>query len=153
MGTSVERTSNNTELWKMGLAYDMPCKPIDGMNPEIVAEALDEAIQRARKGDGPTFLEIRTYRYRGHSMSDAQNYRTKKEVAEKQEEDSITYVKNIILDKKYATQKQLDEIDKRVKELVSECEQFAEDSPYPEKSLMYDAVYEQEDYPFLLHKL
>jgi pyruvate dehydrogenase E1 component alpha subunit len=153
MGTSVERTSNNTELWKMGLAYDMPCKPVDGMNPETVAEALDEAIQRARKGDGPTFLEIRTYRYRGHSMSDAQNYRTKKEVAEKQEEDPITYVKNIILDKKYATQKQLDEIDKRVKELVSECEQFAEDSPYPEKSLMYDAVYEQEDYPFLSHKL
>jgi pyruvate dehydrogenase E1 component alpha subunit len=62
-------------------------------------------------------------------------------------------VKNIILDKKYATQKQLDETDKRVKELVSECEQFAEDSPYPEKSLMYDAVYEQEDYPFLSHKL
>jgi pyruvate dehydrogenase E1 component alpha subunit len=62
-------------------------------------------------------------------------------------------VKNIILDKKYASQKQLDEIDKRVKELVSECEQFAEDSPYPEKSLMYDAVYEQEDYPFLSHKL
>ena len=153
MGTSVERTSSNTELWKMGLAYDMPCKPLDGMNPETVAVALDEAIQRARKGDGPTFLEIRTYRYRGHSMSDAQNYRTKKEVAEKQEEDPITYVKNIILDKKYATQKQLDEIDKRVKELVSECEQFAEDSPYPEKSLMYDAVYEQEDYPFLSHKL
>jgi pyruvate dehydrogenase E1 component alpha subunit len=153
MGTSVERTSSNTELWKMGLAYDMPCKPVDGMNPETVAVALDEAIQRARKGDGPTFLEIRTYRYRGHSMSDAQNYRTKKEVAEKQEEDPITYVKNIILDKKYATQKQLDEIDKRVKELVSECEQFAEDSPYPEKSLMYDAVYEQEDYPFLSHKL
>ena len=74
MGTSVERTSSNTELWKMGLAYDMPCKPVDGMNPETVAVALDEAIQRARKGDGPTFLEIRTYRYRGHSMSDAQHY-------------------------------------------------------------------------------
>jgi len=153
MGTSVERTSNSTEIWKMGLAYDMPCKAIDGMNPETVAEALDEAIERARKGEGPTFLEIRTYRYRGHSMSDAQHYRTKKEVAEKQKEDPITYVKNIILDKKYASQKQLDEIDKRVKELVSECEQFAEDSPYPEKSLMYDAVYEQEDYPFLSHKL
>ena len=79
--------------------------------------------------------------------------RTGEKGAEKQKEDPITYVKNIILDKKYATQKQLDEIDKRVKELVSECEQFAEDSPYPEKSLMYDAVYEQEDYPFLSHKL
>ena len=153
MGTSVERTANHSEIWKMGLAYDMPCKAVDGMKPEEVAEALDEAIQRARKGNGPTFLELRTYRFRGHSMSDAQHYRTKEEVAEKQEDDPISYVKKVILDKKYATQKQLDIIDKRVKELVSECEQFAEDSPYPEKNVMYDAVYEQDDYPFLSHKL
>jgi pyruvate dehydrogenase E1 component alpha subunit len=153
MGTSVERTANHSEIWKMGLAYDMPCKPVDGMKPEVVAEALDEAIKRARSGNGPTFLEIRTYRYRGHSMSDAQHYRTKKEVADKQEEDPISYIKNILLDKKYATEEQIKEIDQKVKSLVAECEQFAEDSPYPDKNIMYDVVYEQEDYPFLSHKI
>lgn len=153
MGTSVKRTASHSEIWKMGLAYEMPCRPVDGMNPEAVAKELDIAIKRARKGDGPSFLEIRTYRFRGHSMSDAQQYRTKQEVQDKQKEDPIIYVRDVILKKKYASEKQLEEIDKRVKELVIECEKFAEESPYPEKNIMYDAVYEQEDYPFLSHKL
>jgi len=153
MGTSVERTASHSELWKMGLAYEMPCKPVDGMKPETVAKELDEAIQRARRGDGPTFLEIRTYRFRGHSMSDAQHYRTKAEVVEKQKEDPIIYIRDIITKKKYASEKQLDEIDKKVRELVNECEKFADESPYPDKKVMYDAVYDQEDYPFLSHKL
>jgi len=153
MGTSVERTANHTDIWKLGLGYEMPCRPVDGMKPEVVAKELDEAISRARRGDGPTFLEIRTYRYRGHSMSDAQHYRTKEEVAKKKDEDPIDYVLDIIYQKKYATKAQIAAIDKRVKDLVSECEKFAEESPYPEKNVMYDAVYEQEDYPFLPHKL
>jgi len=153
MGTSVERTASHSEIWKMGLAYEMPCRPVDGMKPESVAKELDEAIQRARRGEGPSFLEIRTYRFRGHSMSDAQHYRTKAEVVEKQKEDPITYVRDTITKKKYASEKQLDAIDMRVKELVSECEKFANESPYPEKNVMYDAVYDQEDYPFLSHKL
>jgi pyruvate dehydrogenase E1 component alpha subunit len=123
------------------------------MNPEKVAEAFDEAIQRARRGDGPTFLEMKTYRYRGHSMSDAQHYRTKDEVVEYQKIDPITQVKDIILEEKYASEDDLKKIDKRVKERVSECEKFAEDSPYPEKSVMYDVVYDQEDYPFIQHKI
>ena len=153
MGTSVERTANHTDIYKLGLGYEMPCRPVDGMKPEVVAKELDEAISRARRGDGPTFLEIRTYRYRGHSMSDAQHYRTKEEVAKKKDEDPIDYVLDIIYQKKYATKAQIAAIDKRVKDLVSECEKFAEESPYPEKSVMYDAVYEQEDYPFIPHKL
>ena len=153
MGTSVERTANHTDIWKLGLGYEMPCGPVDGMNPVKVAEAVDEAIQRARRGDGPTFLEMKTYRYRGHSMSDAQHYRTKDEVAEYQKIDPITQVKDIILEKKYASEDQIAEIDKRVKDRVKECEKFAEESPFPEKNVMYDAVYEQEDYPFLPHKL
>ncbi len=153
MGTSVARTSKSTEIWKMGLAYDMPCGPVDAMNPIKVAEAMDEAIKRARDGKGPTFLELKTYRYRGHSMSDAQKYRTKDEVAEYQKIDPITQVLDVIKDKKYATDKEIKEIDKRVKDLVSECEKFAEESDYPDASLMYDAVYEQEDYPFLSHKV
>ncbi len=153
MGTAVDRAISEEEMWKMGLAYGMPGKAVDGMKPEPVAKAIDEAIKRARKGDGPTLLEIRTYRYRGHSMSDAQHYRTKAEVAEKQKEDPILYVRNLILEKKYATEKQLKEIEKRVKDKVTECEKFAEESPYPEINVMYDAVYQQENYPFLPHKL
>ncbi len=153
MGTSVARTSKSTEIWKLGLGYDMPCGPVDAMNPEKVAEALDEAIVRARKGEGPTFLELKTYRYRGHSMSDAQQYRTKDEVAEYQKIDPISQVKSILKEKKYATDKEIKEMDKRVKDLVSECEKFAEESEFPEIQTMYDVVYEQKDYPFLSHKL
>ncbi len=153
MGTSVARTSKNTEIWKLGLGYDMPCGPVDAMNPVKVAEAMDEAISRARRGDGPTFLELKTYRYRGHSMSDAQLYRTKDEVAEYQKIDPITQVLDIIKEKKYATDKEIKVIDQRVKDLVAECEKFADESDYPDKNVMYDTVYEQEDYPFLSHKV
>ena len=153
MGTSVERTANHSEIWKLGLGYEMPCKAIDGMKPDVVAREMDEAIERARSGGGPTFLEIRTYRYRGHSMSDAQHYRTKEEVAKMQDQDPIAYVLDIIYKKKYATEEEVAAIDQRVKDMVAECEKFAEESPYPDKNVMYDVVYEQEDYPFLSHKL
>ena len=123
------------------------------MNPVAVAEGIDEAIQRARRGDGPTFLEAKTYRYRGHSMSDAQHYRTKEEVEEYRKIDPITQVKDIILKESFATEDELAEIDARVKAGVKECEEFAETSPFPGKNVMYDAVYEQEDYPFIPHKL
>ncbi len=153
MGTSIDRAISEREIWKLGLGYGMPSRAVDGMKPEAVAEAMNEAIVHARKGNGPSFLEIRTYRYRGHSMSDAQHYRTKAEVAEKQKEDPILYVKNLIINKKYASQTQLKEIDQRVKEKVAECEKFAEESPYPDINVMYDSVYEQQDYPFLPHKI
>jgi pyruvate dehydrogenase E1 component alpha subunit len=86
-------------------------------------------------------------------MSDAQHYRTKQEVEEYKKIDPITQVKDVILDKKYATQSDLDAIELDVKARVAECEKFAEESPYPEKEVMYDAVYEQTDYPFIKHKL
>src|SRR5699024_9557725 len=80
MGNSTQRTSNQTDLWKLALGYDMPSGPVDGMDPEKVAIAMDEAIERARSGNGPTLLELKTYRYRGHSMSDPAKYRSKEEV-------------------------------------------------------------------------
>ncbi len=153
MGTSVARTASHEEIWKLGLGYEMPCGPVDGMDPVAVAKAMDKAIKFAREGNGPTFLEMKTYRYRGHSMSDAQKYRTKDEVLEYKKIDPISQVKEIILKNKYATQEQLDEVDAKVKEGVLECVKFAEESPYPEKSVMYDAVYEQKDYPFIKHKI
>jgi len=153
MGTSVKRTSNHEDIWKLGLGYEMPCGPVDAMKPEKVAEALDEAIDRARSGEGPTFLDLKTYRYRGHSMSDAQKYRTKDEVKEYQKIDPINYIKEIILDKKYASEDDIKDIEKRVKDKVKECEKFADESDFPEKNVMYDVVYEQNDYPFIPHKL
>ena len=153
MGTSVARTASHEEIWKLGLGYEMPCGPVDGMDPVAVAEAMAKAIKHARDGNGPSFLEMKTYRYRGHSMSDAQQYRTKKEVEEYKKIDPITQVKDIILNKKYAKQSDLDAIEADIKIRVAACEKFAEESPYPDKSVMYDAVYEQTDYPFLKHKL
>jgi pyruvate dehydrogenase E1 component alpha subunit len=153
MGTSVARTSKFTEIWKLGLGYEMPCGPVDGMDPETVAEEMSKAIVRARKGDGPTFLEMKTYRYRGHSMSDAQHYRTKEEVEEYKKIDPITKVLDVMREKKYATEEEIKQIDKRVKDKVKECEEFAESSEYPPKEQLYEMVYEQKDYPFLQHKL
>ncbi len=153
MGTSVERTASHTEIWKLGLGYEIPCYPVDGMNPETVAEGVDKALKVARKGDGPSLLEMKTYRYRGHSMSDAQHYRTKKEVQEYVDKDPINKIKNIILENKYASDEELKKIEEDVRAKVLECEKFAEESPFPEKNVMYDAVYEEEEYPFLKHKL
>lgn len=153
MGTSVERTANHTDVWKLGLGYEMPSYAVDGMNPVKVAEAMFDAMERARRGEGPTFLEMKTYRYRGHSMSDAQHYRTKEEVEEYKKIDPITQVLNTIKENNWATEEEIEVIDNRVRDLVAECEKFAEESPYPDTSVMYDVVYEQENYPFISHKL
>jgi len=153
MGTAVARHSAPPEIYKLGLAYEMPSFQVDGMDPVACAKAFDEAMERARKGEGPTFLEMKTYRYRGHSMSDAQHYRTKEEVEEYKKVDPIKTTKDLILKKKYATEDELAAIDKKVKALVKECEEFAEASAFPEAPQLYDMVYDQEDYPFIPHKL
>lgn len=150
MGTSVSRTSNVTELYTLGEAYDMPSEPVDGMSVEAVHEAVSRAAERARKGDGPTFLEFRTYRYRGHSMSDPQKYRTKEEVEKYKAQDPIEQVKNAILSKKVATETELEAIDAGIKIKVEEAVKFAEESAYPPVSEAYKDVYVQTDYPFMV---
>src|SRR5690606_36842688 len=92
---------------------------------------------------------IRTYRYRGHSMSDAEPYRTKEEVEQYKKEDPILLMKDIILKKKYATEEELDKIVEQVKVEVDECVDFAEKSPFPSKETMYKYTYSQQDYPYL----
>ena len=149
MGTSVSRTATHEDIYKLGLGYEMPCSWVDGMHPEDVYPAIQEAVDRARSGGGPTLLEVRTYRYKGHSMSDAQKYRTKEEVARYQEIDPIKQILGVILDKKYASQEQIDEIDLRVKKKVKECVDFAENSPFPDKEELWKHIYIQEDYPFI----
>ena len=148
MGTSVERTSNVTDLYTLGESYDMPSFPVDAMNVEAVHEAMAEAAARARKGDGPTLLELRTYRYKGHSMSDPAKYRTKEEVASYKDQDPIEQVRKAILKRKLATEEALTAIDKNIKEQVAECVKFAEDSPFPDASEAFKDVYVQPDYPF-----
>lgn len=149
MGTSVKRTANHEDIYKLGLGYEMPCVPVDAMDPEKVAEVAFEAVERARRGDGPTFIEARTYRFRGHSMSDAEPYRTKEEVAMKKEEDPIVLVKNRILENKWASEEELDAIEEKSRAFVEECEAFAENSPYPNPEKMYEYVYSEPNYPFL----
>jgi len=152
MGTSVSRTASHEEIWKLGKGYQMPSESVDGMDPVSVAKSVSKSLDLARGGAGPSFIEMKTYRYRGHSMSDAQQYRTKEEVEEYKKIDPISQVKNVILKNKYADIKFLEKIEKKVKEKVLECEKFAESSDFPDKSVMYDAVYEQDNYPFIKHK-
>lgn len=149
MGTSVGRSSNVTKIATLGEAYDMPSESIDAMSPEAVHESVAKATERARKGDGPTFIEMCTYRYKGHSMSDPQKYRTKEEVEAYKKLDPIETTLETILKKKYATQAQIDEIHEKVEKEIEECVEFAENSPYPEDSALYEDIYVQQDYPFM----
>jgi pyruvate dehydrogenase E1 component alpha subunit len=148
MGTSVERTSNVTDLYKLGLSYNMPSAAVDGMNPESVHEAMEQAVARARKGDGPTLLEMDTYRYKGHSMSDPAKYRTKEEVEEYKAKDPVEMVKSKLLDAKYATETEIEIINKRVNDIVEASVKFAEESPFPDPSELYQDVYSGE-YPYI----
>ncbi|MFN8286345.1 MAG: pyruvate dehydrogenase (acetyl-transferring) E1 component subunit alpha [Chitinophagales bacterium] len=149
MGTSVGRSSNVTKISTLGEAYDMPSVSVDAMKCETVHDAVAEATERARTGGGPTFLELCTYRYKGHSMSDPQKYRTKEEVEEYKKLDPIETTAASILKKKYATQKELDEISARIDKEIDECVEFAENSPYPEDSELYKDIYAEENYPFM----
>ncbi|UII21808.1 pyruvate dehydrogenase (acetyl-transferring) E1 component subunit alpha [Fulvivirga ligni] len=149
MGTSVKRTSNVTELYTLGESYDMPSEPVDAMSVEAVHEAVESAAARARKGDGPTLLEFRTYRYKGHSMSDPAKYRTKDELEEYKQKDPIEMVRATILKNKYATEKDIEAIEKKVKEEVAECVKFADESDFPKPEEAFRDVYAQEDYPYI----
>ncbi len=149
MGTSVERTTNVTDLSKIGLSYEMPSRIVNGMRPEDVHEAIEEAAARGRRGDGPTLLDIRTYRYKGHSMSDPQKYRSKDEVAEWMEQDPIEHCLTVIRDNKWMNDKEIEAIEDWVKKEVAESVEFAENSPFPEAHELYEDVYTQTDYPYI----
>ncbi len=149
MGTSVERTSNIKDIYRLGDAYDMPSMPVDGMEPEPIHKAVADAAERARKGEGPTFLEMKTYRYKGHSMSDPQKYRTKDELHEYKDDDCITHVLDKIIENKYLTDDEIKNINEKVKKIVAASVEFAENSPLPDVSEMYNDVYQQVDYPFI----
>ncbi|MBC7388887.1 MAG: pyruvate dehydrogenase (acetyl-transferring) E1 component subunit alpha [Opitutaceae bacterium] len=148
MGTSVKRTSNVTELYTIGESYDMPAYAVDAMRVEEVHIAIARAAERARKGEGPTLLEFKTYRYKGHSMSDPAKYRTKEELESYKLQDPIEQVRTVILKNKYASEADLESIDNKIKVAVEESVKFAEESPFPDPSEAYKDVYVQTDYPF-----
>lgn len=150
MGTSVSRTTNMNDIYKIGLAYDMPSKQVDGMKCETVHDAVFEAAENAREGNGPTFLEIKTYRYRGHSMSDPANYRTKDELNTYKDKDPLETTKATILKKKYASEKALEEMEDKIIDDVEASVEFAENSPLPDPSELFKDVYVEDDYPFIM---
>lgn len=150
MGTSVERTSNVVDIYKLADGYEMPADQLDGMHPETVHEGVARAVKRAREGGGPTLLEIKTYRYKGHSISDPQKYRTKEEVDEYKAKDPIALVRDVILNNKLAAEKDLDAIDKRVNDIVDASVKFAEESPWPDDDEVLKDIYVDQNYPFIV---
>ncbi|MDR7129883.1 pyruvate dehydrogenase E1 component alpha subunit [Algoriphagus sp. 4150] len=150
MGTPVRRSSNVEDLSTLGESYDMPSFAVDGMNVEAVHEAVAEAADRARRGDGPTLLEMRTYRYKGHSMSDPQKYRTKEEVEEYKQRDPVEQVLATIKENNILSEEEIEEIIKGVKQKVTDAVKFAEESPWPDGQDAFKDVYIQEDYPFVM---
>lgn len=150
MGTSVERTSNVTDLYKLGTAFNMPSEPVDGMTVETVHEAMEKAVNHCRKGNGPYLLEMNTYRYKGHSMSDPAKYRSKEELEKYKAQDPIEEVLKVIQKNKLASQEEIDAIDKKVHDIVEDSVTFAEESPFPDADELYKDVYEQSDYPYII---
>lgn len=150
MGTSLSRTSKVLDIYTLADAYGMPGDTVNGMDCEEVHKAIERAVKRAREKGGPTFLEVKTYRYRGHSMSDPAKYRTKEELEEYKEKDPIVAVQKTLLDNKWATQEDLDAIAERVKAQVEESVQFAEESPWPDDSEVFKDIYVEDDYPYIV---
>jgi pyruvate dehydrogenase E1 component alpha subunit len=148
MGTAIHRAFAETEFARYAQSYNMPSAIVDGMDVLTVCKAMQDHVAMARAGQ-PAFLEIRTYRYRGHSMSDPQKYRTKEELEEKKNDDPILRLKAYLLDEKLATEADLDQVDEEVTQEVSAAVDFAEESPVSPLEAIYEDVYTQADYPFL----
>lgn len=149
MGTSVSRTSNITDLYKLGSAYEMPSEQVDAMRPENVHEAFERAAEHIRSGKGPYYLELKTYRYKGHSVSDPAKYRSREELDYYKGEDPVKSTESTILENDIATEEEIKQIKDRVKQTVKEAIEFAEKSDFPDPSALYEDNYLQEDYPFI----
>lgn len=149
MGTSVERTTNVTDIYKMACSYDMPAEQVNGMSCEEVHDCMDRVAERARKGGGPTFVELKTYRYRGHSMSDPAKYRTKDEVTQYKKVDPVEVVRATILKNKFLSEKEVEALEEEIEQEVADSVEFADNSPFPTEDELYKDVYVDE-YPFIV---
>ena len=141
MGTSVERASAGKELWQRGQAYEIPGEQLDGMDVCAVNNAAVTALDYVRSGGGPYILEMQTYRYRGHSMSDPAAYRSKTEVQKiRTEKDPLDSLKLILVKNGYDTESNLKDYDKEIREMINEAADFAQESPEPSPSELYTDV-------------
>jgi pyruvate dehydrogenase E1 component alpha subunit len=141
MGTSLARAMSLRDIAQKGCAYEMAAEFVDGMDVLAVREATMRAVERARKQSLPTLLEIRTYRFMGHSMSDPGNYRTRAEIEKYQERDPIKLFSTSLVEEKILDEKALAEIDKQVREEVEDAIRFADESPLPDPEELYTDVY------------
>ncbi len=150
MGTAVDRAAAEPDLFKQGVSYAIPGSLVDGMDVFSVCQAMRDHAALARDGQ-PSLVEVRTYRYRGHSMSDPGKYRTKQELEQKKNEDPILRLKSYIIENDLMKVEELDVLDIEVKAEVSASVTFADESPLPPLEAVYDDVYTQKDFPFLTH--
>ncbi len=142
MGTSVKRSSSETHLYRRGSGFRIPGEEVDGMDVVAVKEAGEKAVAHCRSGEGPIILEMKTYRYRGHSMSDPAKYRTKEEVQDfREHHDPIDNAKARLLKEGTLSESDLKQIDKEVKAIVAEAVDFAKESPEPDPGELYTDVY------------
>jgi pyruvate dehydrogenase E1 component alpha subunit len=142
MGTSIERSSAETHLYKRGASFRIPGEEVDGMDVLAVRDAATRAAEHARSGKGPYILEMKTYRYRGHSMSDPQKYRTREEIDEvRKTRDPLEHLQELLEKKGFADDKALKDIDAEVKRIVADAAEFARTSPEPDPSELYTDVY------------
>lgn len=142
MGTSLQRASSSPELYTRGAGFSIPGEAVDGMDVLAVKEAAQKAVAHCRAGEGPYILEVKTYRYRGHSMSDPAKYRTRDEVQKMREErDCIEQIRGMLLTGKHATEDDLKAIDKEIKAQVNEAAEFSKESPEPALSELYTDIY------------
>ena len=144
MGTSIQRSSSETHLHKRGISFNIPGEEVDGMDVVAVREAGLRAAEHARSGKGPVLLELKTYRYRGHSMSDPAKYRAKEEVEDvKAKRDPIEHVKKLLIDAGYASEESLKDIDREIRAVVTASAEFAQASSEPDaRELMTDVYLE-----------
>ena len=153
MGTSVLRTSNVHDIYKVGAAFEMPSEVVDGMSPEAVHEAFEKAMAHCRAGNGPYFLEIKTYRYKGHSVSDAETYRKNPEGREEKKAymdlDPLETTRTKILAEGIATEEILAVIDARIEAEIEDATAFALASPFPDAKELYTHNYVDANYPFM----
>jgi len=145
MGTSQQRSTSSAEIYERGHAFGIPGEAVDGMDVLAVKAAGEKAVAHCRSGAGPYILEIKTYRYRGHSMSDPAKYRTREEVQKmRDEKDAIEHVRDLLLGGKHATEEDLKAIDKEIKDIVNASAEFAKESPEPDLSELWTDIYAAE---------
>ena len=142
MGTAQRRSTSTPDLYTRGEAFGIPGEVVDGMDVLAVKAAGEKAVAHCRAGDGPYILEVKTYRYRGHSMSDPAKYRTREEVQKiREERDAIEHVRELILQGKHATDDDLKAIDRDIKAIVNEAAEFSRESPEPDVSELWTDIY------------